>query len=125
MMHSRFWIQNIKSQFFTDNAFLGMENNEKLIEVINILEKMEFYISDEPTYYYYSNNSIDTRANVYYENIGLFKIYIEVDNKHADYAIITIEKIRRTEIDTRRIQDLTDELDSNWENVFLKKILWE
>ncbi|WP_339250132.1 ATP-binding protein [Paenibacillus sp. FSL P2-0136] len=121
MMHSRFWIQNIKSQFFTDNAFLGMENNEKLIEVINILEKMEFYISDEPTYYYYSNNSIDTRANVYYENIGLFKIYIEVDNKHADYAIITIEKIRRTEIDTRRIQDLTDELDSNWENVFLKK----
>lgn len=120
-MHSRFWIQNIKSQFFTDNAFLGMENNEKLIEVINILEKMEFYISDEPTYYYYSNNSIDTRANVYYENIGLFKIYIEVDNKHADYAIITIEKIRRTEIDTRRIQDLTDELDSNWENVFLKK----
>lgn len=121
MIHSSNWITNVKSKWFIEEPFKGMGNNQKLLEVINFLSEMGFFISNDPTYYYHTSNSVDTRANVYYENIGLFKIIIEVNNTHSDFGIVTIEKIRRAEVDTRRIQDLSDELDSNWEKVFLKK----
>lgn len=121
MMHSKNWINNIRSQWFGEDAFIGMENNENLIQIIDFLSELDFSISDDPTYYYHNNKNVDTRANVYYDNIGLFKIIIEVNNTEVEFGTITIEKIRRSEVNTRRLQDLSDELDSNWEKIFLKK----
>ncbi|KZE75752.1 hypothetical protein AV654_25090 [Paenibacillus elgii] len=121
MMHSSNWINNIKSHWFSEDSFKGIENNQKLNQVIDFFSKLDFYISDDPTYYYHSDNNVDARANVYYEKIGLFKIIIEVNNTNNKIGVVTVEKIRRAEVNTRRIQDISDELDSNWEKMFLKK----
>ncbi|MET3290919.1 UNVERIFIED_CONTAM: AAA15 family ATPase/GTPase [Brevibacillus sp. OAP136] len=126
MQSSSGWIDHILAQTFTQESFDGLEKNQNFLKVIHFFHTLGFTISSDPTYYYYNDNSVDTRANIYYQKIGLFKIYIRVSNINNDVGSITIEKIRRTEDNMRRIQDLSDDLEANWEKIFLrKKYYWQ
>lgn len=115
------WVSDIKYRFMREQIFLDLADNVNFNKVISLFEGMKFYVGDITTYYYYDDGCVESRGNIYYSNIGLFKICIKVLVSDEVVGDIKIEKIRRSENHLERIQDIGDQLNENWDIMFEKK----
>lgn len=98
--------------------FKGMESSSNIKDILNFFEDKKIVIGDTSSYYTYSDGSIETRANIYYKDIALFKIHLNITLGKEQLGHIKVEKVRRAENDTIRLQDLSHRLSSDWADIF-------
>ena len=113
------WETDIQINIRTDTKFKKLEDNKGLFEVLDFLKDSGVMVGNSMPYYYWTNGG-EVRENIYFKNIGLFKINIIVNYSDCSHCSIKIEKIRKSENNVDRLQDINKKLENNVMEIFDK-----